>query len=232
MSAAARPTEFWKDRLRLPSYGVGEAARYAHITSQTIRNWHKLRNRPPVLGRRDSGKALSYLQLIELAVVAAARDAGVSLQRIRDAREYMGQQFGSEFPFAEYQFKTDGKRLWIDYFDIIGRKGRDKLLDASDKGQLAWAEIIGRLKEFEYDRTVGLATRWHVAGLDSPVIIDPRIRFGAPSVAGVPTRILLDRWESGETPAEIGGDYDISQKAVIAALEFEGVKASRGVWRN
>lgn len=229
---ALRPTEFWKDRLKLPAYGVSEAARYADITGQTIRNWQKLSNRPSPLSQQERGKALSYLQLIELAVVAAYRESGVPLWAIRETREYMRQEFNAEFPFARYRFKTDGKELWLDYIDLIGKKGKGKLLKASGKGQLAWSEIIGRLKEFEYDKKLGLAVRWHVGGLASPVIIDPRIRFGAPSVDGVETRLLLARWEAGESPAEIADDFDMAVRAVVAALEFEGAEAAREAWRN
>lgn len=229
---AFRPNEFWKERLKLPAYGVSEAARYADITGQTIRNWQKLSNRHSPLSPRERGKALSYLQLIELAVVAAARDSGVPLWAIRQTREYMRKEFNADFPFARYRFKTDGKELWLDYFDLIGKKGKGKLLKASGKGQLAWSEIIGRLKEFEYDKKLGLAVRWHVDGLDSPVIIDPRIRFGAPSVDGVETRLLLARWEAGESPAEIADDFDMTVSAVVAALEFEGAEAAREAWRN
>ena len=137
----------------------------------------------------------------------------------------MRKQFDADYPFAQYRFKTDGKKLWIDYLDVIGKKGKDKLLEVSGKGQLAWSEIMGRLQQFEYDRKLGLAVRWHVAGKHSPVIIDPRVRFGAPSVEGVPTRLLLARWKAGEAADEIADDFDMSERKVIAALEFEGVEA-------
>lgn len=220
-----RPNEFWKARLKLPTYGVAEAARYADIAGQTVRNWQKLGNRPSPLGQRDPGKALSYLQLIELAVVAAARDSGVPLRAIRETREYMRKEFDADYPFAQYRFKTDGKKLWIDYLDVIGKKGTGKLLEVSGKGQLAWTEIMGRLQQFEYDKKLGLAVRWHVAGKHSPVIIDPRVRFGAPSVEGVPTRLLLARWKAGEAADEIADDFDMPERKVRAALEFEGVEA-------
>jgi uncharacterized protein (DUF433 family) len=220
-----RPHEFWKARLKLPTYGVAEAARYAEISGQTVRNWQKLGNRPSPLGHREPGKALSYLQLIELAIVAAARDSGVPLRVIRETREYMRREFEAEYPFAEYRFKTDGKKLWIDYLDVIGKKGKGKLLEVSGKGQLAWSEIMGRLQQFEYDRKLGLAVRWHVAGKQSPVTIDPRVRFGAPSVEGVPTRLVLARWEAGEAADEIADDFDMSERVVRAALEFEGAEA-------
>ena len=232
MQAAANPREFWKDRLRLPAYGVTDAARYADVTGQTIRNWQKLRNRPSPLGPRERGKNLSYLQLIELAVVAAARDAGVPLWAIRETREYMRCEFNAEFPFAEYRFKTDGRKLWLDCMDLAGKSGKGKLLEVSGKGQYAWSEIIGRLREFEYDKKLGLAVRWHVAGRASPVVIDPRLRFGAPSVEGVPTRLIAGRWSAGESPSEIADDFGMSERQVFAALQFEGIEAARGAWKN
>ena len=105
------------------------------------------------LAPRQRRVALSYMQLIELAVVAALRKAGVKLYRIRDAREYFAKTLQSEFPFAEYRFKTDGERLFNDYAEIVGPKqGRGKLLRPDQQGQLAFAPVIGRLKEFELER--------------------------------------------------------------------------------
>ena len=188
--------------------------------------------RPAPLAPRERGKALSYLQLIELAVVAAARDTGVPLWAVRATREYMRKEFNADFPFAQYRFKTDGKKLWIDYMDVIGKKGKGKLLETSGKGQLWWSDIVGRLEQFEYDKKLGLAVQWHVAGRQSPVLIDPRVRFGAPAVDGVPTRLLAARWDGGESPKEIAEDFDMTVRHVVAALEFEGIELAREAWKN
>lgn len=225
MNAAPQPHQFWRQRLRVPNYGVREAASYSDISSQTIRNWEKLTNHPSALSERGAGERLSYLQLIEVAIVAAATKAGVKLRTIRATREYMSREFESEFPFAEYRFKTDGKRLFIDYLDVIGKGGDGKLLEPSGKGQLAWAQIIGRLRQFDYDKDVRLATRWHVGGARSAVIIDPRIQFGRPSVRGVPTWIIAARSEAGEDIAYIARDFSIPKSAVADALAFEGVES-------
>lgn len=233
MNAAARPNEFWRDRLKVPSYAVTEAARYADITGGTIRNWQRLSNRPAPLSSREPGKGLSYLQLIELAVVAAARHAGVKLPVIRETREYLSRELNAEYPFAAHQFKTDGKELWIDYVDLVGPAGKGKLLKASGRGQLAWAEIIGRLQEFEYDKGVGLATRWHVAGHDSAVVIDPRIQYGRPSVRGIPTWIIGERVKAGEDPAYVARDFGLAKSAIADALAFEGVNSEAAkAWRH
>ena len=228
MNAPSRPKEFWRSRLKLPIYRMTDAARYAHLSSGTVSNWHKLSNKPTVLSRKDPGEALSYLQLIELAVVSAARKTGVSLAALRRAREYCSKQLKSDFPFAEYRFKTDGKELWLDFAEVVGREGRGKLISTSQQGQLGWTEIIGRLREFEYDRTFGLATRWHVAGRESPIIIDPRVSFGAPAIEGIPTRLLKMRWQSGEPTHVIADDYDIPEPFILDALRFEGVAEHGG----
>jgi len=180
-----------------------------------------------MLSAKDKGDSLSYLQLIEVAVVSTFRRAGVSLAKVRAAREYVSKQLEAEFPFAEYRFKTDGKDLWMDYAQIEAGMGDKKLLMASNKGQLAWSDIIGRLQEFEYESD-GIAVRWHVAGRDENVIIDPRIQFGAPSVEGVATWAFKGRWEAGETLDDIADDFGLSNSDVLAGLRFEGIDGAVG----
>jgi uncharacterized protein (DUF433 family) len=231
MNAPSRPEQYWRARLELPVYRVADAARYAEISSGTIRNWHKLSNKRMVLSRKQPGEALSYLQLIELAVVAAARKAGVGLPAIRRARDYCSKELNSKFPFAEHRFKTDGKELWLDFADIVGREGSGKVLGASKHGQLGWTDIIGRLREFDYDRTVGLATRWYITGRESHVVIDPRLSFGAPSVDGVPTRLIKQRLDAGESAHYLADDFDIPEAHVIEALRFE-TASSAGAWQR
>ncbi len=226
--------EPWRARLNIPVYQVQEAARYAGMSPQTIRYGQAgedLIRR--ALSSRDTRAALSYMQLIEVAVVAAFRKAGIPLKDIRAAREYIKDKLKSEHPFAEYSFKTRAHGILVDYVQIEGRRGKGKLLDVTKGGQLAWESIVTeRLKEFEYDRE--LALRWHVAGLGEPIIIDPRVSFGAPAVKGVPTWILKGRWESGEAIDEIAEDFDLSGKLVLDALKFERVETGgrQRVWAN
>jgi len=96
------------------------------------------------------------------------------------------------------------------------------VVQADAEGQLEWESVIGRLKEFEYEDH-GIALRWHVAGERSPIVIDPRISFGAPTVRGIPTWILRGRFEAGESDSDIAADFDIKKEEVREALKFEGV---------
>lgn len=225
MSSAAAQS-FWMDRLDIPTYRVSEAARYARTSVQTVGRWQKIRgNYPGVVAPRRRGTSLSYLQLIEVGVVAAMRKSGLPLSRIRQAREYLSDEFNSHFPFAQYRFKTDGKSLFMSYDQIAGSKDKDKLLAVNENGQLAWNEILRqRLLEFEYDQDLGTVLTWKVDGLDSPIRVDPRIAFGAPQVDGIPTWILRERWHSGESLTDIADDYRLETQAVASALHFEGVE--------
>ena len=178
-------------------YQVQEAAQYARLTPQTIRHWQAgddLVKR--ALNPRDPRAALSYMELIEVAVVAAFRKAGVSLKTVRAAREYIRTQLKKEYPFAQYDFMIHGRDILIKYGQIERKGGKGKLLDPARQGQHCLGVLIvqGRLKEFEYDKSVAL--RWHVAGVEQPIVIDPRVSFGAPSVNGVPTWVLKGRWEA------------------------------------
>jgi len=218
MPTLSHSSEPWKKRLHLPNYQIGEAARYTHVSTQTVTAWHKIEQR--MLSEKEKRARLSYLQLIELAVVAAFRKAKFPLSEIRAAREYLQKNFNSSYPFAEFKFKRYGRSLFTE--DTNSRPYR--LFKANAGGQLAWDELIGPiLKEFDYEHD-GIAVRWHVAGPDLPIIIiDPRISFGAPSVRGTPTWIIKGRYDAGESDSAIAEDFRLKVGDVRAALKFEGV---------
>lgn len=229
---AVRDREPWQERLYIPNYRIKDAARYASISPQTIANWH-VRDQSQILSARQDRAALSYMQLIELAVVAAFRKAGVKLKDIKSAREYLQKQIESEHPFAVLKFKTDGKSLLTALKSIDPKHKRSTLIDVTRNGQLAWSEVLNRLKEFEYDKNNGIVSQWHVGGLNSPVIIDPRFSFGAPTVKGTPTWAIRDRWLAGESLDDISDDFELAKKFVASALKFEGIDPEKPrAWVN
>jgi uncharacterized protein (DUF433 family) len=211
-----RLDEPWRRRLLLPAYQIAEAANYAQISPQTVVAWHKIE--AALLRQREKRAALNYMQLIEVAVVAAFRNAGVSMKRIRAARAYAAHALKSEFPFAEYSFKENGKHLFLDSGQIDLKEGT--VLQADQEGQLAWESVIGRLREFEYEK-LGIVLKWHVAGPSSPIVIDPRISFGAPTVKGTPTWVIRSRHDAGESDSDIAEDFGIKKEEVREALKFE-----------
>lgn len=222
--------EPWRRRLYLPAYRIAAAARYAETSPQTVSRWHHESGVGAAgMPEREARAALSYLQLIEVAVVAAFRRKGVSLQAVRVAREYAAQMFEKEYPFAEVEFARAGRELLLDLGDVL--PGREKgAVVASQWGQRAWDEF---LPEFDYWED-GLAKCWFVRGRDCPVLIDPCLSFGAPTVRGVPTWAISGRRDAGETIDEIVEEFALARDEeevararadVRAALSFEDAAA-------
>lgn len=218
--------EPWRRRLYLPAYQVSDAARYARTSPQTVANWHyRNGDSVPVLPGKERRRPLSYLQLVEVAVVAVFRQFAVPLQSIRRAREYMAQNFNAEHPFAEYKFKTDGYHLLMNVREFEPEIQIPETLIVLDQGgQLGWERMmVDRLFEFDYE--FDLALKWHVAGRQSPVLIDPRIAFGAPTVKGVATWILKGRSQAGESLADMTEDFGLTEDELQFGLEFEGIRS-------
>ncbi|MDD5312632.1 MAG: DUF433 domain-containing protein [Dehalococcoidia bacterium] len=215
--------EPWKRRLYLPAYNIGVAAHYAGTSPQTVGYWfYGGGDLGPALPGKEQRKPLTYLQLIELAFVATFRRLGVSLQRIRKAREYAATNLNSEYPFVELRWKTEGTHMLLDLIGIEEDIELKKLIVADQYGQLGWEKLVGdRFVQFDYIN--GLALIWHVAGRESPVIIDPRIAFGAPTIRGIATWVVKGRWEAKETVQDIKDDFGLTNEEIKYAFRFEGV---------
>lgn len=216
-----RTDQPWLRRLYLPSYQIAEAANYADIAPQTVAAWHKVEKE--FLSRKDEKEALSYMQLIEVAVVASFRKMGVQLKNIRATRDYAKHTLRTEYPFATFKFKENAKHLYLDSNQLEG-VAPGSVVQTDQGGQLAWETVIGRLNEFDYEEEhEGLALKWHVAGRSSPIIIDPRIAFGTPAIKGTPTWIIKGRWDAGESDTDIAEDFGIDRSDVREALKFEKI---------
>jgi len=222
---AVRGAEPWRRRLYLPAYTVSDTAKYVHESPQLIASWHYRETQHGViLPGKERGKSLSYLQLIEVAVVNAFRKLGIPMRRIRLARQYLAQRFSSEHPFADYKFKTEGFHVLLDLQQFEEDENWE-LIVADKGGQLAWEQIMeDRLFEFDYE--YDLVLKWHLAGRQSLVVVDPRVAFGAPNVQGIPTWILKGRYNVGETIDDVEDDFHIDKAAIKDAWIFEGINIS------
>lgn len=216
----------WKRRLFLPVYTIADTARYAGTLPQTVAYWHfGGGDLGPALPGREHRRPLSYLELVEAAFVATFRALGVSLQRIRKAREYAAQTLNSEFPFAEYRWLTEGHHMLLNLMEFEDDTQFENLIVGDAHGQMVWKQMVGeRFAQFDYE--YDLAIIWHVAGRQSPVIIDPRVSFGAPMVRGIATWVLKGRWNAGEIIEDIEGDFGLQQEEIKYGLQFEGIQVA------
>ena len=148
-----RQSERFRRRLYLPTYRVGDAARYARTAAQSVAHWHYGDSGlgATLPGSHQRRRPLSYMELVEVAFVACFRSIGVSLQRIRNARIYAAQNLNAEYPFVEYRWQSEGVHLLMDFAQF---KDTDdfKVIIADRGGQLGWQDMmLEKFAEFDYD---------------------------------------------------------------------------------
>lgn len=216
------------DLAERPTYAIAEAARYCGISPQSVARWRAGYSYPTLSGPRRSGPLtggsssglLTFAELIEVAVVAAARRAGVPMRAIRRAITAAQGAYGVERPLMLVTFSTDGRELFTRELEA---DGATRYVNLSRSGQVAWEYIRDVLRDLEYETATGIAVRWFPVGKDTPIVIDPRVSFGRPYVVrkGVSTDAVLSRFRARESLEDIAEDLDLTRDEAEAALRFE-----------
>jgi uncharacterized protein (DUF433 family) len=238
VNVRTKPSEASHDPRQEPAYTVPEAAHYLQIPAATLRSWTVGRRYPVQEGERFFEPVivvaslypamLSFVNLVEAHVLdAIRREYNVGLPAVRRAIVFLRQELGSKHPLAEQKFETDGKDLFI--------RKLGNLIAVSKGGQRAIPEVLDAyLKRIEWDLQ-GLATRLYPftrqRDLVQPkvVMIDPRVSFGRPVLAGtgIRTELVAERYKAGESIDELARDYDRNRAEIEEAVRCElAIKAA------
>ena len=165
---------------------------------------------------------LSFINLVEAHVLdAIRRQHEISLQKIRKAIDYLSKDLGSRHPLVAQRFETDGVDLFIQLYG--------QLVNLSQPGQLAMREVLeAYLRRIEWD-AAGIVARLYPftrkRAPDEPrvIVIDPRISFGRPVLAGsgIPTVVIAERYKAGESIDQLADDYDRERLDIEEAIRCE-----------
>ncbi|OCQ95244.1 hypothetical protein AMR42_14150 [Limnothrix sp. PR1529] len=224
----------WDDDIyNTPAYSVTDAARYLRIPVVTLRSWLKGRSYAtqigqqafePLIQRPDLAlPQLSFTNLVEAHVLRIIRETHqVKLDKVRNALDYMSQQFDTAHPLVMRRFQTDGVDLFVDQVD--------RLVNVSRSGQLAMRETLKHLLTRIEWNAEGIANRFFPIiewvpepGTDKIIFLDPSIRFGKPVIAGqgVPTAAIVSLIDAGDSIDDVADEFDCSPAQVKAAIQFE-----------
>jgi len=216
-----------------PTYTVAEAAGFLFLPKATLRSWVAGRDYPTATGTRrfrpliriSPGRPalLCFRNVVEAHVLSAIRRRhGVALNEVRRALSYVARTFSSEHPLADAEFQTDGVHLFVERYG--------HLVNASEEGQIAMRELLEAHLERIDRNPKGVPirlypfTRYH-GDIEEPrpVTIDPRVAFGRPvlSGTGIPTEVVADRFNAGETIEELARDYGRPRGEIEEAIRFE-----------
>ena len=216
----------------IPTYSVGDAARYLRIPAGTIRSWTRGRHYPvkngsnffePIIAVKDlKPRLLSFTNLVEIHVLRAIRKHHkIQLDKVRIALDFINEEFQASHPLAGERFRTDGVDLFIERYG--------SLVNASKRGQTELKVAFNaHLERIEPDDT-GLAIRLYPFTRskeeDNPriVVIDPRIAFGRLVIVetGIATSVLAERYQAGDSIDDLAYDYDCDRLKIEEAIRCE-----------
>lgn len=206
-------------------YSFSEAAHLAHVSSSTVRNWilgYKGKGRevrPLFPPRDDQGPTVSFLQLVEIVVAAKFRKSErVSYERVKRAHENAQQQYHLEYPFAHLRLEAIGGHIVQRLHDE--QPGASiQTLDEPQQWTLP-GMVLDTIQQLEYERE--LAARWYPVGKNVPIVVDPRISAGLPTIEGrgVTIQAIYKRWKAGYRIGFIASDFRLEAELVERALQY------------
>jgi uncharacterized protein (DUF433 family) len=221
----------------LPLYSISEAAHYLRLPAATVRAWavgrayytsSGPRHFPPVIAVADPDPLmLSFHNLVELHVLSSIRRKHeVELKAVRRAIRYLKRHFQSKHPLLDQEMLTDGKDLFIEQYGEFVAISQDRQM-AMRRVMEMYLERIDRDSHGVPIRLYPV-TRTRVERSPRFVAIDPHIRFGKPCIAGtrIPTAIIAERYEAGDSVALLVEDYGRSTEEIEEVVRYEGRVAS------
>ena len=218
-----------EDDLTQPMYSFPEAARYAGVSTSAARNWLLGYTGPggdvePLFGATTPvGDLVSFLQLIEIAVAGRFRKAErVKLDVVRQAHRNAQDKYGLAFPFAHKRLSAFGGH-------IVEAISGQRYQSVDEPERVTLPAIVENLRvQLDYAGD-GLASLWYPRGREAPIVLNPRVSAGRPTIPdrGVTIDMLVWRWKKvGESIAFIADDFDLPPEQVERALQYaEGIAA-------
>jgi len=214
--------------LTRPTYGLSQAAGLLGIPTASVRRWldgyvHADTVYPPVVRPEHTGdKIVTWGEFVELGYLREYRRANVSLQQLRTVIELLRVEFGTLYPLAVAAPLVSEQELVLEIQERVGLP--KKLAFVVRTGQtIAIADNAWRFfKKIEFlPGGLGEASKIRPAGHTSPVLIDPRVSFGEPSVGGVATERLWELFDAGEPIADLVKGYEIEEADIRAGIAYE-----------
>jgi uncharacterized protein (DUF433 family) len=223
-------------RFDVPLYTVSEAARALGVPVPTFTTWARgYERRPP--GRRPvrgaavvtafpavSGRpSVPFVGLAEGVVLAAVRQAGVPLQRVRPALARLSREIGLSHALASKRLFTDGAEILFDYSKRARSQESEVINDlvVVRSGQRVFSDVVRNyLSRITYD-TDGYASLIRLPGYGrADVVADAKRAFGQPIFSHGAARVndVLDRFWAGDAIESLSEEFGVSDADIEDVL--------------
>ena len=202
-----------------PLYTFAEASHLAHVSASTVRNWLLGRNGQPPLFSEPQTPMVSFLQLIEIIVAANFRKAErVTYDRVSRAHANARSMFDLEYPFAQQTLEVVGGHIVRRMHENLPHQSLQALDEPSQ-----WTMpglVLDVIAQIRYEHE--LAAQWYPAGTSLPIVVDPRISSGVPTIEGrgVTIQVIHKRFMSGQRLDFIAQDFQLEPNVVEEAVRY------------
>jgi uncharacterized protein (DUF433 family) len=208
-------------------YTYADADRHLGLHWGTSRRWLNGYSRSgtryePVLREEPSGSdAVTWGEFVETRLLSEFRDHGVSLQRLRPAVQQLREEFG-RYPLAHARpfLDVEGRELVLRIQDEVGVPEELRFVVVRN-GQGMITSPVKRFVEVVDFADEGTAMRILPGGRGSTVVIDPQRQSGRPVVRSVPTDVVLEQFNAGESITAISDLWELTATEIESALRFE-----------
>ena len=214
-----------------PAYTFTAAARHLGMPPATLRSWvvgrvyrrgrTLVETEPLIRAPAGAGNLISFNNLVEAHVLRAIRTKNtVTMAAVRNAIAYAERSLGIDRLLLSDELRTSGQDIFLDRLR--------ELITLTRSGQLAMKQmLLVYLKRVDRDdealplRLYPLRPAWSEE--KKPIVIDPRVSFGRPTVArsGISTAALVDRVDAGEDLEILAGDYGLRIDQIEDAVFYE-----------
>ena len=217
--------------LERPVYGFSEVDDILGLRGGTARRWidgYERRGRayPPVVReQRLDNDLVTWGEFVETRLLAAYRDAGVPMVRMRPVVEGLRVRFQVRYPLATIRpYLDEDLRVVYQVQEEAQLEHSMRLVVEAASGQYVLAPDVRwfrRIAVFEDIEGASLVARFRPLGEDRQVVIDPVRRFGAPVVRSTPTDVIAELVRAGEPVEWVAEQYELTLEQVLDALEYE-----------
>lgn len=213
--------------LERPVYGVAEAAGLLGLRADRARAWldgyqrKGIEYSPVIREAHTAADIVTWGEFVELGYLREYRRFGVSLQRLRPVIDELRRELGTPYPLATAKPYVYDQELVLELQEKNDLPSPMAIVIASGQTIALATDARRFFKKVVFDPLGGDAQRLHPAGAASPVLIDPMVRFGKPTVSGVATERLWELFDAGEDIEEIVDGSELGEAEVRAAIAYE-----------
>ncbi len=205
-------------------YTIRDAADIIERPYETVRRWFLKLAQANYEGLDDPAqrdidqRRISFHGLVELVVIGTLLENKMSIRKIFEARNDLGEKTGKPYPFATNNVTKNlhkaGKVLIYDFLE------GHVTLDGSS--QLNLTLITDFFEVIEFDSS-GIAQRLFPKKGKRKIVIDPAIAGGKPSFKdhrGIRVETIMKFYDGPGSVNDLLENYSISQEEIDAALAY------------